>query len=219
MRASRARALAALLTLALLLVAAAEAALAEAPRTRFNRTDQAAARTAVLKKADLGSGWTGGVKKGAVHAPTSCAGWKPKQADLVITGVAESEYSAQGAYVYSSVQVYKTKQMVALDWRRTVIGMPMRCLSQELAKGAGEQLKLVSTRRMPFPKLAPYTARFRVVADYNGDHAARMVIDAVAVGRGRTGVTIGLVAPYAQRAEADAAEVRLARIVLARIKR
>jgi hypothetical protein len=213
-----ARALAAVVTVALLLAAAAQASLAETPKRTFNTADQSAARAAVLKARDLGAGWRGGLKKATVQTPSSCPGWKPKQADLVVTGVAESEYSADGAYVYSSAQVYKTKKMVALDWRRTVTGMPMRCVSWEFAQGAGEKLKVISVKRMPFPKLAPYTARFRVVVDYDGNPAARMVIDAVGVGRGRTGVTIGLIAPYAQRAQADAAEVRLARLVLSRIK-
>jgi hypothetical protein len=213
-----ARALAAVVTVALLLAAAAQAAPAEAPKKRFNAADQSAARAAVLKAHDLGAGWKGSVKKGAVQTPSSCPGWKPKQADLVITGVAESEYAAQGAYVYSSAQVYKTKRMVALDWRRTVTGMPMRCVSWQFAQGAGEKLKVISVKRLPFPKLAPYTARFRVVVDYDGSSAARMIIDAVGVGRGRTGVTIGLIAPYAQRAQADAVELRLARLVLSRIK-
>ena len=205
-------------TAALVLVAAVQAALREAPRTSFNAADQAAARAAVLKASDLGAGWTGRVKTGTVHAPTPCAGWNPKQADLVITGAAESEFSTQGAYVHSSVQIYKTRRMVALDWRRTVVGMPMRCASKQLTDGAGAQMKVVSVRRVPFPKLATYTARLRAVVEYDGDAAARMIVDVVAVGRGRTGVSFGLIAPYSQRADADAAELRIARIMLSRVK-
>ena len=202
---------------ALLIVAAAQAALAESPRTSFNAGDQAAARAAVLKASDLGTGFTGSVKKGTVNGPAPCAGWNPRQADLVITGIAESEFSAEGLFVLSGAQVYKTARMIALDWKRTVTDIPLRCISKQFTAGAAE-LRIVSVKRMPFPKLATYTARFRVVADYNADSAARVLMDAVLVGRGRTGVTIGLVAPYGQRAAADAAEVRLAKIVLARIK-
>jgi hypothetical protein len=196
---------------------AVQAALAEAPKTQFTATDQAAARSVVLKASDLGAGWTGSVKKGTVSAPAPCAGYNPRQSDLVITGAAESQFSTEGVFVTSTAQVYKTTRMIALDWKRTVVDVPMRCLAKAFTEDAGE-LKVVSIKRMPFPKLATYTARFRIVADYKGDSAARVLIDAVAVGRGRTGVSIGLIAPYSQRADADAAEVRLAKIVLSRIK-
>jgi hypothetical protein len=214
----RARAVLAAAGAALVTLVAVQAAFAEAPRTSFTVADQAAARAAVLRASDLGTGWTGTVKKSAVEGPTPCPGWSPRQADLVITGAAESQLSAQGVFVFSSALVYKSTRMIALDWQRTVVGLPVRCLAGQFTAGAGDQLKIVSIKRMPFPKLATYSARFRVVADYQGNATGRVFVDAVLVGRGRTAASIGLVAPYAQRADADAAEVRLAKIVLARIK-
>ena len=205
-------------TAAVAALVAVQAALAEAPKSQFTATDQAAARAVVLKASDLGAGWTGSVKKGKVDSPEPCPGWNPKQADLVITGVAESEFSAQGAYLHSSAQVYKSIRMAALDWQRTVVEIPMRCLTKEFTAGAGKDVRVVSVRRVSFPKLAKYTARVRVVADFNGDSNARVVVDAVVLGRGRTLATFGLIAPYSQRADADAAEVRLAKILVARIK-
>jgi hypothetical protein len=207
----RARAVLAAAGAALVTLVAVQAAFAEAPRTSFTVADQAAARAAVLRASDLG-------KKSAVEGPTPCPGWSPRQADLVITGAAESQLSAQGVFVFSSALVYKSTRMIALDWQRTVVGLPVRCLAGQFTAGAGDQLKIVSIKRMPFPKLATYSARFRVVADYQGNATGRVFVDAVLVGRGRTAASIGLVAPYAQRADADAAEVRLAKIVLARIK-
>ena len=203
---------------AILVVAAAEASLAESPKTSFNAGDQAAARAAVIRSSDLGAGWTGSVKKGKVDVPPACAGWSPRQADLVITGLAESEFSAQGVQGFSSAQVYKTTRMAALDWQRTVIEIPMRCLTKQVTDAVGAEAKVVSIRRMSFPKLTTYTARIRVVAEYNGDSNARVILDSVVFGRGRSLASIGLIAPYAERAAADAAEVRLAKIVLSRIK-
>jgi hypothetical protein len=199
-------------------VQAVHAALAEVPKTSFNAADQAAARAAVLKGGDLGAGWTGSVKKGTVDTPEPCPGWTPKQADLVITGAAESQFSSEGVFVYSGAQVYRTARMTLLDWQRTVVDIPMRCLSKQFTDGAGADVRVVSIKRMPFPKLATYTARIRVVADYKGDSAARLLIDAILVGRGRTIVNVALIAPYTQRAAADVAEARLAKIVLSRIK-
>jgi hypothetical protein len=195
----RARAVLAAAGAALVTLVAVQAAFAEAPRTSFTVADQAAARAAVLRASDLGTGWTGTVKKSAVEGPTPCPGWSPRQADLVITGAAESQLSAQGVFVFSSALVYKSTRMIALDWQRTVVGLPVRCLAGQFTAGAGDQLKIV-------------------VADYQGNATGRVFVDAVLVGRGRTAASIGLVAPYAQRADADAAEIRLAKIVLARIK-
>jgi hypothetical protein len=203
---------------AVVTLVAVQAALAEAPRSQFTAKDQTAARAVVVKASDLGVGWTGSVKKGTVNGPTACAGWNPRQSDLVITGVAESEFSSQAVVVISGAQVYKTTRMAALDWQRTVVDVPMRCLAKEFTAGGGDELKVISIKRISFPKLATYAARFRVVADYKGDSTVRVFLDAVLVGRGRTVAMIGLVAPYAQRADADAAEVRLAKIVLSRIK-
>jgi hypothetical protein len=203
---------------AALTLAVAQVALAEAPKTRLNAADQAAARAAVLKPADLGTGWSGGLQKAQVRAPAPCAGWNPRQADLVVTGAAQAQYVAEGVVVQSSAHVYANGRMIALDWQRTVVGAPLRCLSKEFADSAGEEIRVVSIKRLPFPKLATYNARIRIVADYIGSTTVRVFIDAVLVGRGRTAVALGLVAPYTERASADAAEVRLAKIVLARIK-
>ena len=197
----------------------AQVALAESPVMRFNAADQAAAKAVVLKAADLGPGWKGGPQKASVEGPPPCPGWNPKQADLVITGAAESEFSAPGAMVSSSVQVYKTTRMIAVDWQRTVIAPEViRCISRDLGADVGDGMRVISMKRMPFPKLATFSARFRVLLETTQGQAVRVLIDVVLVGRGRTAVAITLSTPYANRAEADAAEVRLARLMLARIK-
>ena len=78
-----------------------QVALAEVPVSRFTAADQAAAKAAVLTMADFdpGGGWKGGLHKNAkAFTGSDCPGlWEPKQSDLVITGVAVSEFSAPGA--------------------------------------------------------------------------------------------------------------------------
>ena len=208
--------LAAALVLALV---AAQAVFAESPVTRFTAADQAAAKAVVLKAADLGAGWKGGAQKASVEGPPACAGWNPKQSDLVITGAAESEFSAPGAMVSSSVQVYKTTRMIELDWQRTVMAPEVtKCVSRDVAAGLSDGARVVSMKRMSFPKLATYSARYRLVLEDTKAESLRVLIDVVLVGRGRTSVAITLSTPYANRGEADAAEVRLARLMLTRIK-
>lgn len=209
-----------LLAAALLLaLVAARVALAESPVTRFTAADQTAAKAVVLKAADLGAGWKGGLSKPTVDGPPACAGWNPRQADLVITGAAESQFTAQGLMVFSGAQLYKTTRMIALDWQRTVVDPRMpKCLAQDFAADAGQRVRVVSMKRMPFAKIAPYAARFRLLLEYTEGETVRVFIDFVLVGRGRTAISLGFMAPYAARAEVEAAELRLARLMLARIK-
>ena len=209
-----------LLAAALLLaLVAALVALAEPPVTRFTTADQAAAKAVVLKAADLGTGWKGGLSKPTVDGPPACAGWNPKQSDLVITGAAESQFTAQGLMVFSGVKLYKTTRMIALDWQRTVVHPRMpSCLAQDFADDVGQGVRVVSMKRLPFAKLAPYSARFRLLLEYAEPEPVRVLIDFVLVGRGRTAISLGFMAPYAGRAEVEAAELRLARLLLARIK-
>jgi len=209
-----------LLAAALLLaLVAAQAALAESPVTRFTLADQAAAKAVVLKAADLGTGWKGGLSKPTVDGPPACAGWNPKQSDLVITGAAESQFTAQGLMAFSGVQLYKTTRMIALDWQRTVVHPRMpNCLARDFAADAGEGVRVVSMKRLPFAKIAPYAARFRLLLEYTEGETVRVFFDIVLVGRGRTAISLGFMAPYAGRAEVEVAELRLAKLLLARIK-
>jgi hypothetical protein len=120
------RAVLAAVTVTLLgLVTAAAAEPASAPPSKqqihFTAADQAAARGAVLRLADLGSsGWQGGRVKPNVGSGLVCSGYAPKQSDLVLTGAAESAWHRTGLQVRSVAQVLKTRAMVARDWARTV---------------------------------------------------------------------------------------------------
>lgn len=203
----------------LVALVAAQVAFAESPVTRFTIADQAAAKAVVLKAADLGPGWKGGLSKPSVDGPPACAGWNPKQTDLVITGAAESQFTAQGLMVFSGVQLYKTTRMIALDWQRTVVDPRMpKCLAEDFAADAGGRVRVVSMKRLPFAKVAPYAARFRLLLEYTEGETVRVFIDFVLVGRGRTAISLGFMAPYAGRAEVEAVELRLAKLLLARIK-
>jgi hypothetical protein len=199
-----------------------QAALAESPVARFNAKDQAAARAAVLRARDIGTGWKGGFEKAKIASPDFCPGlWEPKQADLVITGLAESKFASDAYVIFSSAQLYKTAGMLALDWKRTVVHPAMpRCLAKHAAAG-DQTTRLVSYKRIPFPALAQYSARFRLVVDQtvDGGGTVRVFMDTVTFGRGRTALALALIAPYAERADAQAAEIRLAKVMLARVPR
>ena len=124
----------------------------------------------------------------------------------MITGAAESQFTAQGLMVFSGVQLYKTTRMIALDWQRTVVDPRMpKCLAEDFAADAGGRVRVVSMKRLPFAKVAPYAARFRLLLEYTEGETVRVFIDFVLVGRGRTAISLGFMAPYAGRAEVEAA--------------
>jgi hypothetical protein len=216
--------------LALVLVAAqvAHAALAETPISRFTAADQAAAKAAVLRSADLGAGWKGGLKKSpkvsGVTSEDECPGlWEPKQSDLVITGLAESKFTAPGAEISSTVQVYKTVRMSKLDWQRTVVHPGViPCLRRKLAPESEPGFRFVSLTRTPFPQIAGNAAvRFRIVFEVTpdaGGDPVRVLTDGVVFGKGRTGISLSFTLPDGARAATHAAEVRLARLLAGRIK-
>jgi len=150
----------------------------------------------------------------------SCPGYRPKQSDLVLTGAAETHFSRTGLDVRSVAQVLQAPVMVARDWRRTVVDpRAFCCLRRMLTRGLRANQTLVSFRTLGFPDLARYTAAYRaLVAVEAAGQRLLVAADIVLVGRGRTELTLSLTAPAAARAAIAAAEVRLARVLLARVR-
>ena len=149
-----AAALLAALAAALLL---AGAAVADKEQIHLTAAGQAAARAAVMHRADLGGGggWTGGPKKPDLSSGTGCANFKPKQSDLVLIGAAENVFRHPGVEFDSEAQVLETPAMVRLDWQRTVLApQVMPCLRSNLEKQLTASERLVSVRRIPFPALS-----------------------------------------------------------------
>jgi hypothetical protein len=199
----------------------ATASSSDKARVSFTAADLAAAKATVLHRADLGTagGWTGGPKKPDLTSTMSCPGYAPRQSDLVVTGAAEADYRHAGLVLQSVAQVLRTRTMVALDWRRTVTSPEaFSCIRTMLAKSLPAGQRLVSFQKQPFPKLAQYTAAYRALVEVlaGGQHV-RVVADIVLVGRSRTELSLSVGAPAAARSSLPAAEVRLAKALLARV--
>ena len=210
-----------------LALVAAQVALAEVPVVRFTAADQAAAKAVALRLTDFqtGAGWKGGLEKNAkAFTGENCPGlYDPKQSDLVITGVAKSKFSADGVQVSSGVQVYKTEAMAKLDSRTGPVmsAASLTCARKHAVADQSQEVKFVSLKRIPFPRVGQRVARVRMIVDYTpaaGEKPVRLLFDEIALGRGRTGVSFSFAIPYALRAAADAAEVRMARTLESRIR-
>ena len=213
----------ALLAVALLGIAPlAGAGAADHARVSFNPVDLDAARAAVLRRADLATagGWTGGTRKPDLSSSMHCSNYAPKQSDLVVTGAAEADDHHVGLELNSAAEVLKTPAMVASDWRRTVSHpRAFGCLRTMLARSLPSSQRLVSFTRLRFPRLAPYAAAFRALVQVSvGGQQARVVVDMIVVGRSRTELTLSIGAPSAARTGLPAAEARLAKLLLARVR-
>src|SRR5438093_6091503 len=188
---------------------------------KFNAADQAAARAVVIRRADLGSsGWQGGRVKPDLSGGPTCPNYHPKVSDLVITGAAKADFRRSGFEFASQVQVLKTRRMVALDWRRSVLAPGVvSCLRRTLADGLGSTAKVISFAKLPFPHLSTYSALFRGVISVQAQgQTVRVLTDIVLVGRSRTEINLTIAGPAAAKSGISAAERRLARALLARLR-
>jgi hypothetical protein len=199
----------------------AGAAVADREQIHLTAAGQKAARAAVMHRADLGgaSGWTGGSRKPDLTAGTGCANFKPKQSDLVLIGAAETVFKHPGVEFDSEAQVLETPAMVRLDWKRTVLAPKvMPCLRASLKTGLTSAEHLVSVRRVAFPAVAAYIRAYRAtIAVTSTSGTVRVFVDLVVAGRRSTEITLTTTAPLIAEPAVRAAEVRLMRILVARV--
>jgi hypothetical protein len=202
----------------------AVASIADKEQIHLTNAGQAAARAAVLTKADLGTapGWTGGAKKPDLSSTPPCPGFRPKQSDLVVNGAAETVFKQPAIQFDSEAQVLQTAHMVKLDWQRTVIAPQiLPCLRIAVAKSAGTSAHVTSIRRTAFPRVATFTSAIRILLDVKPSGSTTPVtvfVDVVLVGRGRTEITLTTTAPLLASTAVRAAEIRLARILAGRVR-
>jgi hypothetical protein len=190
-------------------------------KIHYTSAGQSAARAVVIKRADLGptEGWTGGSKKPDL-SPMKCSTYSPKQSDLVVVGAAESEWTNSSALTFDSQgEVLATARMVALDWRRSVVTPHLiPCLKESFDKEKSSAVRLVSIRRIAFPRITARTAAIRIITDDTiaKTQSIRVVSDVVTIGRGRTEITLMAVAPLAEASAVRQAEIRLVRLLTGR---
>ena len=202
-------------------LALATAAAADDGRLQIHLTpaDQAAARAASLTMAELGAGWAGGLDK-SNGAPTPlCPPKHARESDLVLTGVAVTSFSNSqaGFSIGSDVQLLRTSKMVRLDWQRTVVRPGVvACVRTQFAADARSSERIVSVRKLPFPRVTPYTAAYRIVFQAPGSSKQRGIEDIVLLARGRMEISLVLLAPLDGASVASAGELRIARALTAR---
>lgn len=213
------RALLAALCVSALAAGAAFAATGEKEQIHLTKADQAAAKRAVAVRSDLGSGsWSGGYRNPNLSVASTCPNFHPKQSDLVLTGVAETQWTDQGLQLETTAQILKTRAMVAADWRRTVLANgAVPCLRYRLLKDLGAGVTLVSFRRTIFAPVATNAQAFLMVVDVKTTTGkVRVAIELVLIAHGRTELTIISIVQNAVQKVVAQIDAQIARTLVVR---
>jgi hypothetical protein len=186
----------------------------------FTAAGKAHAKVEVLRRNDVGKGWSGGARKPDLSGDLGCSTYKPKQSDLVRIGAAETTWRRAAFQIDSEAQVLRTPKMVRLDWQRTVSATQvLPCLRQSLQKHLGPNLKLVSLRRVGFPHVTRFADEIRTtVAARTSAGSVPVEIDLVVLGQARNEISLTVSGPAAVKAYLRAAAARMARLLAGRLQ-
>jgi hypothetical protein len=207
---------AAVAAVAVLLVAAAAAATV-AHHTPAGMT---LARHALLRRGDLGRGWTGSAAPNTVPELT-CPGFSPRLQGVVESGSAITptfQGSSSGPFVSQTAYAYATGAEEGTVWRNVARPSLLRCVAASLTQGSGNGVRftVADKRLLSLPKLAARAAGYRVAGTASTPgQTIDVYLDVLLLGRGET-VTEISISSFAQPV-ARAFELRLARIVARRM--
>jgi hypothetical protein len=204
---------------ALVLVAGASARNPRLERLALNPTDVQFASSALLRAADLGSGWAPHPSKPDESSPPDCA--MQDYSKFTITGQAQSQFTKLGASVLSRVEIYKSHRQAlddfAVDERPGTAGCEGAAVRKQVAKGAaGIKVTLVSAKQLPPPQVGERSVAFRIVLNLrHSGKDLRVYVDLIGFMRARAAASVVVVAP----GFAPKGNVVLAKLIDARLAR
>jgi hypothetical protein len=203
----------ALLPLAALVVCGVAAAGHLDPQKRLRPADQARAKAMVLKKGDLEGNFES--FPGTTLPHNTCSGLD--QSRLTLTGEATSPaWLSSSAYIVGAANVFVSVGDANASWKRLTSAVGGACTMLQVGSSIGDPGGIaISLGRVPFPRVAPKTVVYRVVASSRG---RKLVIDAIALQRSRAQVFV-TIAGLEGRPPPRAEELRLSRLLAKRMER
>jgi hypothetical protein len=177
--------------LALELPAAASAAGdPKAPQQHHTAADTKRASVIALRRSDLAAGWK--LDPPAKPNPPCKAG--PDESQLVQTAKVDPSFTWKDGVtnVGSEVDVFRTVAEAREDWRPSTLSLLEACLLQSARAGLGQkvQVRTFSAHTLAAPKGVERSLHYRFVFTLRPAQTARLVIDVVALGRGRVTVVL-----------------------------
>lgn len=170
-------------------------------------SDTEAANAALLRRSDFPAGWK--VERGSGSSDAPPCGWNLSR--FTLTGQAGATFSKGDAAVYSEVNVFPTEAQALGDYLVQVDPKSLACEGEYLRSSFGTEVKLVSARALPDPRIGDRSAARRWVLRLG---AVTMNVDLIAFVRGRTNSGLFVLAPGSPQPALDA----LARLVAERVK-
>jgi hypothetical protein len=161
--------------------------------------DMSLARNAVLRGADLGSGWVARAAKPDDNAAPDCPGQDYSR--FTITGQAEAQYTKLGASVLSRVEVYETRKQAlgdfAVDERPGTAACEGAAIRAQVAKQAtGLRVSLLSATQLPGPDVGQRSIAFRIVLGLRGSgRSVKVYVDLIGFVRDRAAASVVVLAP------------------------
>jgi hypothetical protein len=171
--------------------AAAVAAPGDPEKRDIRPGDQARARKANLRLADLPSGFRSLARPHEKSGPAVCGRFRPDLSDLTITGEAGSPnfVGANGTSIFSEAEVYRTVHDEQQSWQRTTRREALPCFAQQLERQSAStpiRIDVRSYAQLPAPRFGDRSAKFRFVAVVVSQGVRiQMWIDVLGVARGR----------------------------------
>ncbi|MEA2157643.1 MAG: hypothetical protein QOD66_23 [Solirubrobacteraceae bacterium] len=147
------------------------------------------ARLALLRKADLGRGWSVAAAAPARAPGLTCRGFSPRLPGVHLRAAVASptfQQSAQGPFLSQAAYLYGSGIQQRVAWRRIVTPRLLRCAAAALATGSGGGASFTVTSRrvssLRRPKGA--VARYRVGGNATGAGQTMPVyLDELVLGR------------------------------------
>jgi hypothetical protein len=156
----------------------------------------AAARAALLRRSDLGRGWSVQAPPPARVPSITCAGFDPVVKDAVQVGAAAAptfQATANGPFVSEAAHAYRTAGQEATVWGAVVRPGLLRCAKASLRAGGGGgvRFRVTGGRGLPLPALRVRAAGYRVSGTASLPYQTIDVyLDLLVVGQGTTIATV-----------------------------
>jgi hypothetical protein len=194
------------------------------PKVAITKADQALARAALLRKSDLGQGWTdrSTAQPSSLKQPI-CPQLRPNYSKLTLTGHAESVFdNGNGGFqVISDVEVWKTVKQAEQHMGALLKPALPKCIRYSLLKSVGgtQGVTLLPTKARKLGKFAEVSVSYRVpVAIKSGGQTFVVNSDYVFLRKGRTEIYINVTAPSTDEDQVTAFVTRIAKTLASRVR-
>jgi len=161
-----------------------------APLQRHTAADMKRAKAIVLRRSDFATGWT---LDPPAKSNTPCTA-RPDESSFVQTAKVDPSFTYKDGVtnVGSEADIFRSVAEARRDWLASTPSLLGTCLLQSAGAGVGKKarVRIASTKTLAAPTGAERSLHYRYVLSVGATKPAKLVIDVVALGRGRVTVVL-----------------------------